>query len=411
MNNILHITCEKVTEEIEYLSEYYNLKKVDINNYISDIKTDLILLHTYLPYLANIKLLEEIKDNSNVPVILIAPNMNHTDEVENILKYADDYIFENFNGFDLLNKLKTHLKLSKLEFMLKEERLFNESIMESSTNLLFIQDNKKILKANNAFLSFFQIDNIEEFNARHKCISEVFMEYENFYSKYILNHEQDWLDKISHDKKSNEYKILIMDINTFEPKAFQIHVTALNNSDKFLVTLVDITKITMKSKKFEIQATYDDLTKVYNRTKFNEIMETQYLNWEKTGEPLCFAIFDIDFFKIVNDEFGHIIGDETLLVFAQTINNNINGSDIFARWGGEEFTLLLPYSEIDEAYQIVENLRIMIEKVKFSLIGTKTCSIGITQFTKNDTILDVITRADEALYEAKKSGRNKVCIK
>ena len=411
MNNVLHITCEEVKEEIEYLSEYYNLKKVEINNYISHLKTDLILLHTYLPFVPNITLLKEIKNNCNVPVILIAPNINYKDDIESILSYADDYIIENINSFDLLHKLKVQLKLTNLRFMLKEEQLFNESIMESSSNLLFIKDNKKILKANNAFLNFFQIDNIDEFNARHKCISEVFMEYENFYSKYILNHKQDWLDKISNDKKSNEYKILIMDLNTFEPKAFQIHVTTLNSSDKFLVTLVDITKITMKSKKFEIQATYDNLTKIFNRTKFNEIMETEYLNWKKTDESLCFAIFDIDFFKIVNDEFGHIVGDETLLVFAQTINNNIKGSDTFARWGGEEFTLLLPSTEIAEAYAIVENLRIIIEKVPFSLIGNKTCSIGITQFTKNDTILDVITRADEALYEAKETGRNKVCVK
>jgi len=93
--------------------------------------------------------------------------MNNSDDIESILKYADDYILENINSFDLLNKLKRQLNLINLQFMLKEEQLFNKSIMESSNNLLFIKDNKKILKANNAFLNFFQIEDIEEFNACH----------------------------------------------------------------------------------------------------------------------------------------------------------------------------------------------------------------------------------------------------
>ena len=274
-----------------------------------------------------------------------------------------------------------------------------------------LQKTLNIIKANNVFLNFFQIDSIDDFNEKHKCISEVFMEYENFYSKYILNHEQDWMSKLSHDKKSNDYKILIMDLNTFEPKAFQIYVTALGDSDKFLVTLTDITQITIKSKKYEIQATYDNLTKVYNRTKFNELIENNFNHWKKTSESLCFAIFDIDFFKIVNDDYGHIVGDETLVTFAQTINNLIRDSDIFARWGGEEFTLLLPNTTIEEAYEIVEKLRIIIENTEFTLIGQKTCSVGVTQFNESDTVKCVIERADEALYEAKETGRNKVCVK
>ena len=202
-----------------------------------------------------------------------------------------------------------------------------------------------------------------------------------------------------------------MDMNTFEPKAFQIYVSALSDSDKFLVTLVDITKVTIKSKKFEIQATYDNLTEVFNRTKFNEIIEEKYHNWKNNKEPLSFAMFDIDFFKKVNDTYGHVIGDETLVTFAQTLNNTVRDTDIFARWGGEEFTLLLPNTNIEEAYIIVEELRILIENITFRIIGKKTCSIGVSEFKDKDTINDVIVRADDALYEAKETGRNKVCVK
>jgi diguanylate cyclase (GGDEF)-like protein len=410
MHSILYITFDKGNDKVNFLSEKYNLKIVSFDEYKIEKISDLILIDTDCPNLDCFEIAVEITKHKNTPIIFLTKKSDDED-ITQYFTFGNDYFVESLNPLDLLHKIKIQINIKDLNFKLDEEILFNELIMESSNNILFIQDNNGIVKANNVFLNFFQISDAEKFNKRHKCISEVFMEYENFYSRYILNNESDWLDKLSNEKKSNEYKILIMDIQTFEPKAFQIHVTALSDSDKFLVTLIDITKITIKSKKFEIQATYDNLTKVFNRTKFNELIEEEFIEWKKTEIPLSFAIFDIDFFKIINDEYGHIVGDETLVTFAQTINNTIRSSDVFARWGGEEFTLLLSNTNLLETYAIVEKLRVMIENIQFKLIGQKTCSIGITQFCENDSVNNVIERADLALYEAKSTGRNKVCIR
>lgn len=410
MYSILHIVSDNSSYDLHFLSKNYDLKNTHFQNYKLDTKTDVILLDSGLSLEDSCQIAKQIKNISDIPIIFLRTKIDDK-SIEDILINGDDYLLESFSKIDFFHKIKLHIKLYESNFKLKEEKLFNESIMESSSNLLFIQDNYGIIKANNVFLDFFHISNIEEFNQRHKCISEVFMEYENFYAKYILNHDENWLDRLSHDKQSSEYKILIMDMSTFEPRAFQIHVTALKNSDKFLVTLLDITKVTIKSKKFEIQATYDNLTKVYNRTKFNEVIEQKYHVWKTTEAPLSFAIFDIDFFKQVNDVHGHVIGDETLITFAQTINNSIRDIDVFARWGGEEFTLLLPNTNAEEAYTIAEELRILIENIEFKAIGKKTCSIGITQFRDKDCINDVIVRSDDALYEAKETGRNRVCIR
>jgi len=410
MNIVLYITFSKFDNNLKFLSEKYDFKVSSAQDYYSSNKINLVLLDATLSIDKSIEMAKEIKKYSNIPIIFITNNCIPK-YIEQFFLYGEDYIIDSFQNIELINKIDTQLNLANLKFKLDEEILFNDSLMESSNNILFIQDNNSIIKANNVFLKFFQVNSVLEFNQRHNCISEVFMEYENFYSKYILNNKQNWLNQLSNDKKTSEYKILIMDINTFEPKAFQIDVTALNNSDKFLVTLVDITKITMKSKKFEIQATYDSLTNVYNRNKFNKIIKKAYEKYKENNTHLSFAIFDIDFFKNVNDEYGHIVGDETLVTFAQTINNSIRDTDVFARWGGEEFTLLLPNTNILETYNIVEALRIKIENVQFKLIGQKTCSVGITQFKNNDTLKAVLERADEALYESKNTGRNKVSVK
>ncbi|MGB5866979.1 MAG: diguanylate cyclase [Arcobacteraceae bacterium] len=372
--------------------------------------TDLILLHVVSPEIGGFETAKLLKSLKEIPIIFVCDTINDN-LINNCFLYGDDYLVHPYNEVEFFKKIEVQIKLLNLNKRLEEETLFNESIMESSNNILFIHGEKGIVKSNRVFLNFFQVKNTDEFNRRYNSISEVFMEYESFYSKYILNDDENWLDKLSHEKISNDYKVLIMDLNTFEPKAFQIHVTALKNLDKFLVTLVDITKITMKSKQFEIKATYDNLTKIYNRSKFNELIEIEYKNAINEQEPLCFAMIDIDHFKEVNDVYGHMVGDETLITFAKTINKLIREGDIFARWGGEEFTLLLPSTDITKAHLIVDELREAIENVTFKLIGKKTCSIGLTQFKENDTIKDVIIRADNALYEAKKSGRNKVCLK
>jgi len=123
------------------------------------------------------------------------------------------------------------------------------------------------------------------------------------------------------------------------------------------------------------------------------------------------VFFDLDFFKKVNDTYGHDIGDETLITFAKTIDENIRVTDVFARWGGEEFTLIMPNTTIENGFQVVDNLRKLIQNTRFKQIGHKTCSVGLTSFKDGDVIESIVARADEALYEAKETGRNKVVVK
>jgi diguanylate cyclase (GGDEF)-like protein len=122
-------------------------------------------------------------------------------------------------------------------------------------------------------------------------------------------------------------------------------------------------------------------------------------------------MIDIDHFKNVNDTYGHLVGDNVLINLARLVSENIRESDIFARWGGEEFILLLPNVDVSLAEKIVTELRLKIQLKEFEKVGYLTCSFGLTEYVRGDDINSITKRADDALYEAKESGRNRVCIR
>ena len=120
-------------------------------------------------------------------------------------------------------------------------------------------------------------------------------------------------------------------------------------------------------------------------------------------------ILDIEKFKSVNDNYGHQVGDIVLKEFTQIIKYNIRQNDIFGRWGGEEFMIIAPNTSLENSINLAQKLRAIVQTHNFEIIGLKTCSIGVSEYTIGDKLEDVIKRADEALYLAKNSGRNRVC--
>lgn len=155
-------------------------------------------------------------------------------------------------------------------------------------------------------------------------------------------------------------------------------------------------------------ASADPLTGVFNRRKLNNELQTELNRNLRHNNVLSLIIFDIDKFKHINDKFGHNNGDEVLKDFTRLISENIRANDVFARWGGDEFTILLPETNIETARQIAEKLRILAEDYQYAFVGQITASFGVTQFLIDDNEATFINRADEALYLAKENGRNNV---
>lgn len=158
----------------------------------------------------------------------------------------------------------------------------------------------------------------------------------------------------------------------------------------------------------EKQATTDALTGIFNRMKFNQTLTNEIKRAERYKAPLSLILFDIDYFKQVNDRYGHLSGDTVLKHLARLVAANLREIDIFARWGGEEFVIQAPETSLDCAIKLAEKLRNKIESYDFPEPPKVTVSFGVTTFRSSDNNITLVNRADEALYRAKKGGRNQV---
>lgn len=161
-------------------------------------------------------------------------------------------------------------------------------------------------------------------------------------------------------------------------------------------------------KKLEYLSEHDILTKIKNRRTYEKELKKQIALSRRYQENYFGLIMiDIDNFKNVNDTYGHQIGDTVLQKLSKYINKNLRDSDIFARWGGEEFIILSPFSTIQQVEELSKNLQILVSTINFTPIEELTISLGITTYKENDTEDNIQKRVDKALYLAKEKGRNR----
>jgi diguanylate cyclase (GGDEF)-like protein len=175
-------------------------------------------------------------------------------------------------------------------------------------------------------------------------------------------------------------------------------------------------ELQLDKKLMEDLANKDPLTNCFNRRYFNQIGEMEYQRSIRFGHPLSLIMIDIDHFKVINDKYGHPAGDIIISAIAKNCLNSIRTIDTFARFGGEEFAILVPESDLESAQLLAERLRKKIETLDFDINNNTrakvTISLGVANLTASDSNLsNLISRADEALYQAKKAGRNKVAVK
>jgi len=198
-----------------------------------------------------------------------------------------------------------------------------------------------------------------------------------------------------------------------------IESIASKNDDKIMTDLmIDMLQrnamlnrsLEEKIKEIEVLSVTDQLTGIFNRRKFVEMMSKEVERKARYGSDFSLIMFDIDHFKNVNDTYGHDIGDFVLKKLTHTIAGLLRNSDVFARWGGEEFMILAPEISLDNSVILAEKLREAIENIDFSPVPKVTSSFGvISTSTVVSQSFEFLTKSvDEALYEAKHTGRNKV---
>jgi diguanylate cyclase (GGDEF)-like protein len=201
--------------------------------------------------------------------------------------------------------------------------------------------------------------------------------------------------------------------NSFNKMSFKLkeYLSMLDSKQKELEhvnsSLESIVK--ERTKELELLSITDGLTEIYNKRYLMDALDTSIEDAQKFDMPFSIILFDLDFFKSVNDTYGHMEGDVTLKAVSSFLSRKIYKTDIFGRYGGEEFMIIMPNKRLDEAYRLADSYR---EEISNLLIGTQeiklTVSGGVAAYQIGDTAKELIERADKNLYEAKDSGRNKV---
>ncbi|TDO83505.1 diguanylate cyclase (GGDEF)-like protein [Halanaerobium saccharolyticum] len=177
-----------------------------------------------------------------------------------------------------------------------------------------------------------------------------------------------------------------------------------------ILTIILLTIIFSHNNKLRFLAHNDQLTGVSNRRDLTNILEKEYERSQRYNNTFSFIIFDIDHFKLINDNYGHNTGDRILKELSNLVQTNIRKSDYFGRWGGEEFVVIAPENNLQSAKKFAEKLRKEIDRYNFIEESNVTASFGVAEIAADENVDRLIKRADDALYRAKEKGRNRVEI-
>lgn len=212
--------------------------------------------------------------------------------------------------------------------------------------------------------------------------------------------------------RSNEYTMIRKDGSTFQALVYLNTIVRNGTTVGLRGIIVDITERKRLEEELHRQATTDSLTGIYNRRHFEKLAAAELKRAQRLNHPLSVAVIDIDYFKQVNDTYGHAAGDQVLLAFRNLCQSNIREIDVFARLGGDEFALLLPVSTCDQAFAALERIRdaVEAEPIRLGEIHVSiTVSVGLASLIEKDEDFDkLLIKADQALYQSKQAGRNKV---
>lgn len=376
---------------------------------LSENQVDMILLDVMMPELDGFetaKLILQDENTKDIPIIFLTASQDddtikHSYDVGGV-----DYMKKPFNVIELLNRIEFHLKLKESEKAILKEQQQVQSLINLQDNFVLLTDGEKAIKINSAVEEFFNVESIYEFREKYKCICHTFIDENGYFHLGLVEDENKWVQDVIKRLESGDVIVKIKDMDNHE-HTYTVKAVKFQE-DLYVVSFTDITSMSEQSREYEYDANHDSLTKIYNRNMFSRMMKEKMKQRIFSNKSLTMCVLDIDHFKEVNDTYGHLAGDSVLKQLTRLVERNIRNDDLFARWGGEEFMLVFDFSS-DRALEKIEYLRKIIEKEPFEKVGNITCSFGVAEYRFGDTLDELVSRADEALYKAKESGRNRVC--
>ncbi|MBO0334366.1 PleD family two-component system response regulator [Sneathiella sp. CAU 1612] len=405
---------------------------------------DLILLDVMMPQMDGFEVCQRLKADkltAHIPVVMVTALSEAADRVQGLESGADDFLTKPVDDLALFARVKS---LLRLKMMMDEFRLREETSSEMGVISMSDRKEEAIQRARILVID----DN--EYSVR--MMKEIYAEtYDitlepNMEEAQVLLRGGDYdLAVISLDSATHDPLRLCSKIRSLEETRQLPILTLVDDSDKdklikgmdigindYVMRPIDANELIVRTRTQILRKQYQDrlrhnfhrsmelavtdsLTGLYNRRYMSNHLDAMLQRAKLDYKPVCALIMDIDFFKRVNDAHGHDVGDDVIKEFSNRIGTSVRGIDLACRYGGEEFVVIMPDTDLSVAASVSERLRRQIAEKpvsvrKGSLDLELTCSIGVTVSKKGEESDSLLKRADEALYKAKRDGRNRVVV-
>ena len=392
------IICEKDSDG-DFVFKHVNQAFLDLESICHDDILGKKVKNSHLVF--GVKtLLEDMQEVYETQTPIHMPNYFYLEE--GLREWCDVYIY-NSNPEQVAIISSNLSEIKRAHDKSTQSNRYLQTILNAQQHIIYITDGEKLINTNQSFLDFFNCKTMFDFIKQHHKVCNIFEKATEPF--YIDTNEPYWHKKVALNTHES-YKIRINHegaINSFIPS---VEVITVEDKEQYVVVLTDISELESEKEKLRLLAMTDTLTGAANRLQFNTMMDKFVDLSSRYETPLSIVMFDVDNFKRVNDDYSHHVGDEVLKELVKVVSKNVRKADLFVRWGGEEFLIILANTNSDNATLAAEKFRKSIEDTDFHTIGRLTCSFGVTSMSKDDTISSLISRADEALYQAKTAGRN-----
>ncbi|WP_419887380.1 diguanylate cyclase [Neobacillus niacini] len=366
---------------------------------------DLIIADIKMNSMSGLEMIQNIrKHNKKAQIIVTTAQDDNETFIHCIDHSVNQFILKPIDLDRFLLAIQKSVQQIQHEKELCKQNLLTRALLETQDHVLFIVEHGHLVDFNHAFSSF---TGIEDTNSLHKSnlVANLFVEDPNY---FYPKDKENWIDEFFQTEKN--YAKVMWKSQTDKQGIYLMKASHNTGDEQILFVCTEISALEEEYKKNEILSSMDPLTRSLNRTKFEELLSSEIRRSERYNHPFSIILMDIDYFKNVNDYFGHQKGDEVLVTISTIVQQRIRESDVFARWGGNEFILLTPETNSQGAMVLAESIRSLINHFAFPEIGSVTCSFGVAEFSVGKSKRELISEVDQARYQSKIKGRNCVTV-